>query len=106
MTEYIEREKLLLALKECQNTLIETYGENDAYVRCLESVFIGIERAPAADVRPVVVCADCEHNNHCLTQEFVDDCGKMPLDRNTFFCADAKAAPPIIPEEEENRDAE
>lgn len=43
-----------------------------------------------ADVRPVVVCADCEHNNHCLTQEFVDDCGKIPLDRNTFFCADGE----------------
>ena len=45
---------------------------------------------PAADVRPVVVCADCEYNNHCLTQEFVDDCGKIPLDRNTFFCADGE----------------
>jgi len=42
------------------------------------------------DVRPVVVCTDCEHNNHCLTQEFVDDCGKIPLDRNTFFCADGE----------------
>lgn len=49
-----------------------------------------IKSIPAADVRPVVVCANCEHNNHCLTQEFVDDCGKIPLDRNTFFCADGE----------------
>lgn len=54
MSEYIEREKLLLALKEWQNKLIGTYGKNDEYVRCLESVFIGIEDVPAADVRPVV----------------------------------------------------
>ena len=44
----------------------------------------------AADVRPVTVCTNCEHNNHCLTQEFVEDCGKIPLDRNTFFCADGE----------------
>lgn len=43
-----------------------------------------------ADVRPVVVCANCEHNNYCLTQEFVEDCGKIPLDRSTFFCADGE----------------
>ena len=67
MAEYIEREKLLLALNEWQKTLIKTYCENDEYVRCLESVFIGIESAPAADVRPVVLCRDCKHNyNTCL----------------------------------------
>jgi NADPH-dependent 2,4-dienoyl-CoA reductase/sulfur reductase-like enzyme len=53
VAEYIEREKLTKALKIWQNILIEEYGENDEYVRCLESVFIGIENAPAADVRPV-----------------------------------------------------
>ena len=54
MAEYIDRDKLRLALKEWQNTLIETYGENDEYVRCIDSVLLGIENAPAADVRPVV----------------------------------------------------
>lgn len=49
-----------------------------------------VTRLLSLDVRPVVTCADCEHNNHCLTQEFVDDCGKIPLDRSTFFCADGK----------------
>lgn len=49
-----------------------------------------VTRLLSLDVRPVVTCADCEHNNHCLTQEFVDDCGKIPLDRNTFFCADGE----------------
>ena len=45
-----------------------------------------------ADVRPVVVCADCKHNNACLTQAFVEDESRVPFDRNTFFCADGKRA--------------
>jgi len=49
-----------------------------------------VTRLLSLDARPVVTCADCEHNNHCLTQSFVDDCGKIPLDRNTFFCADGE----------------
>lgn len=55
-------------------------------------VMSGFDRIPAADVRPVVVCANCEYNNACLTQAFVEDCGKIPLDRNTFFCADGERA--------------
>lgn len=47
---------------------------------------------PAADVRPVVVCADCKHNNACLTQAFVEDASRLPFDRSTFFCADGKRA--------------
>ena len=75
--EYIEREK---AIDACFD------GWNNNAHDCAEN----IRSIPAADVRPVVTCADCEHNNHCLTQEFVDDCGKIPLDRNTFFCADGE----------------
>lgn len=67
MSEYIEREKLSLSLKEWQNTLIETYGKNDEYVRCIESVLIGIESAPAADVRPVVLCRDCVNYGEMLS---------------------------------------
>lgn len=47
---------------------------------------------PVADVRPVVTCADCKHNNACLTQAFVEDASRAPFDRNTFFCADGKRA--------------
>ena len=54
MDEYIEREKLVQALTEWQTTLTETYGKNDEYVRCLDSVLLGIDNIPAADVRPVV----------------------------------------------------
>ena len=54
MAEYIEREKLAKALEIWQNTLIEIYGEDDEYVRCLNSVLFSVDNAPAADVRPVV----------------------------------------------------
>lgn len=73
--EYIEREAALSAQDKSMN---------------LKEMRERLKRIPAADVREVIVCADCEHNNHCLTQEFVDDCGKIPLDRNTFFCADGE----------------
>ena len=59
-------------------------GENDCQVVAF------LRSIPAADVRPVVTCAECQHNNACLTQAFVEDCGKIPLDRNTFFCADGE----------------
>lgn len=75
MTKYISRE-----------AAIEAVSKNDYEGYATWAV----KTIPAADVRPVVVCANCEHNNHCLTQEFVDDCGKIPLDRNTFFCADGE----------------
>ena len=87
MSEYIEREaiqKRLNRIVEVNNLRTDLAWFTPYGVKAL------IEEIPAADVRPVVVCANCEHNNRCLTQEFVDDCGKIPLDRNTFFCADGE----------------
>lgn len=51
-------------------------------------------------VPQIVHCRECEYNNHCLTQEFVEDASKIPFDKNTWFCADAKVAPTIIPAED------
>ncbi len=69
MAEYIEREKLSKAFEIWQNTLIENYGENDEYVGCLDSVLLGVESIPAADVRTVVLCKDCK----CYRQSsFID----------------------------------
>ena len=73
MSDYISREKLLLALKEWQNTLIETYGKNDEYVGCIDCVFFGIENTPAADVRPVVLCRDCLHYEMGVCLKIYDD---------------------------------
>lgn len=65
--------------RRIQVTLRQILESNDAKYR-------------AADVRPVVTCADCKHNNACLTQAFVEDESKVPFDRNIFFCADGKRA--------------
>ena len=86
--EYIEREAALSF--PFANGQYDHENADPHFINGCESYREWLETIPAADVRPVVVCANCEHNNHCLTQEFVDDCGKIPLDRNTFFCADGE----------------
>lgn len=80
MSEYIKREDAAEA--------VEGWGPNDL----TEAILADIKTIPAADVRPVVVCADCKHNNACLTQAFVEDASRLPFDRSTFFCADGKRA--------------
>ena len=51
-------------------------------------------------VPQIVHCCECEYNNHCLTQEFVEGESRIPFDKNTWFCADSKAAPAILSAEE------
>ena len=71
---------------------VDAYTTEDG--RCIGTNYwrpiVGCHNVKDYDVRPVIVCAKCRNNNHCLTQAFVDDCGKIPLDRNTFFCADGE----------------
>lgn len=83
MNDYIDREEALLEIEEWADTFCEC-----DYV--WPHVIKSIKELPAADVRPVVTCADCEYNNACLTQAFVEDASKVPFDRNTFFCSDGK----------------
>lgn len=40
-------------LKEWRNWIAETYGENDDYVLCLDTVLMKLDDAPTADVEPV-----------------------------------------------------
>ena len=77
MAEYIEREAAIDA----------TYA-----LHFKDLIQEALRNIPAADVRPVVTCADCKHNNACLTQAFVEEASRVPFDRNTFFCADGKRA--------------
>jgi len=84
MAEYIEREAAL----SCFHDWIDWRG--DVHTPDEMEEYRALESLPAADVRPVVTCAECQHNNACLTQAFVEDCGKIPLDRNTFFCSDGE----------------
>ena len=87
MSEYIEREaiqKRLNRIVEVNNLRTDLAWFTPYGVKAL------IEEIPAADVRPVVLCRDCKHNNACLTQAFVEEESKAPFDRNTFFCADGE----------------
>ena len=91
MAEYIEREAatayapLPKELREYQ-----TGNLDDAWDDGYDFAISQINAIPAADVRPVVTCAECKHNNACLTQAFIEDESRVPFDRNTFFCADGK----------------
>jgi rubrerythrin len=100
MAEYIEREKLAKALKIWQNTLIENYGENDEYVRCLDAVLLGVDNAPAADVAPVVRSRWREREDRyygwnvweCMNchEEFILEEG-TPVDNEYKFCPNCGA---------------
>lgn len=54
MSEYIEREAALDIVNGWRDQLIPTYGKNDEYVKCLETVAEHLESLIAANVRPVV----------------------------------------------------
>lgn len=53
MAKYIEREAALDIVNGWREQLIPTYGENDEYVKCLETVAEHLESLHAADVVPV-----------------------------------------------------
>lgn len=80
MSDYIEREALLYQLAK-QTTI-------DGQPRAIRRAAKIVADFPAADVRPVVLCRDCKHNNACLTQAFVEEESRAPFDRSAFFCAD------------------
>jgi len=92
MAEYINRNAALGIVNGWREQLIPTYGKNDEYVKCLETVAEHLETLPAADVRPVVLCRDCKwcHAGYC---EKYDDlipfgCANKPWE--DWFCADGK----------------
>ena len=58
MPRYIDADALTLKIDDWRVDLEETYGKNDEYVQCLESVLDMIEDAPTVDI---VRCAECEH---------------------------------------------
>lgn len=87
--EYIEREAALDAVNGWRDQLIPTYGKNDEYVKCLETVAEHLELLHAADVRPVrrgkridyqqgrwvyAKCSECE-TVHDVRSNFCPNCG-------------------------------
>ena len=91
MAEYIEREAALDVVNGWRDQLITTYGENDEYVKCLETVAENLESLLAADVREVVKAAwkridykPCGHDYECSA------CG-WKNDMETHFCPNCGA---------------
>ena len=81
--EYIEREAAL--------ALYEDDAVDMSVLKVPVPVIIqNLKDVPAADVRPVVRCADCKYNRHCFTQSFVRDESIISFDPDTWFCADGK----------------
>lgn len=80
MSEYIEREKIWPAL-------------NAACVPYNRATAKAIEDIPAADVRPVVTCADCKYNKREVTDLWGNDaiqCITGQTHGRNWFCADGK----------------
>ena len=99
MTDYISREAFAAEMKERQTEAgkwlrdakdHDTAVRADAVLSFLCEVKLTLDKLPAADVRPVITCGECKHNNACLTQAFVEEESRAPFDRNTFFCADGE----------------
>lgn len=72
-------------------------GIQHGHAVCLDAV----NDATVIFAPQIVHCCECEYNNHCLTQEFVEEASMIPFDKSTWFCADAKVAPNVIESEGE-----
>ena len=76
MSDYISREAICL-------TDFEIAMCNGDYKELCKMILDKIANAPAADVRPVVLCRDCVHRH-------VRDWPSCQGRRGDFFCADGK----------------
>lgn len=95
MSDYIEREAAIAVIygqhvggkDACENARPNTYGAD------LREIVADIEDIPAADVRPVVTCADCKYNTREVTDLFGNNaiqCITGLTHRRDWFCADGK----------------
>lgn len=90
---YIDRDAALNYQNEVEPCLCRNAHTGEVFSATRDDALVKyLEQIPAADVRPVVTCAECKHNNACLTQAFVEEASRVPFDRTTFFCADGKRA--------------
>ena len=89
MAEYIEREALLKSILELPPKMDEQgYGWLGR-----RGVWQVVSDFPAADVWPVVTCADCKYNVREVTDLFGNNaiqCITGLTHRRNWFCADGK----------------
>lgn len=87
MSDYIEREKAFDAV------LGQFCASSDETEAALNAAIEEIRAIPAADVRPVVTCADCKYNTREVTDLFGNNaiqCITGLTHRRDWFCADGK----------------
>lgn len=91
MTEYIEKQAALDIVNGWRDQLIPTYGKNDEYVKCLETVAEHLESLHAADARPVKhgkwitkidlegkiygICSNCGYKQYAWNLKYCPECG-------------------------------
>jgi len=81
-------------LKEWRNWIAETYGENDDYVLCLDTVLMKLDDAPTADADPVKHghWVEQEHEDWKWSKEYrCSECGQYrlvttPVGREWNYC--------------------
>jgi len=84
MADYIKREDILARFVPPEGVIVPMLNVS------VESIASLINSIPSADVRHVVTCDRCRYNNHCLTQEFVEDNSVVPFNSDVFFCSDGE----------------
>ena len=85
MSDYISREDSLKAIKE----MFRKSDMPDEWQSGVVDAYRLIEQIPAADVRPVVLCRDCEHWEYDVI--FADGWCRVKNQGNpNWFCADGK----------------
>lgn len=77
--EYITREAALDIVNGWREQLIQMYGENDEYVKCLETVAEHLYFIPAADVTPVVRGRWIEEFDGFIRSYTCSECGEYAL---------------------------
>ena len=81
MSDYIEREAAIAVIEEKQKELCPlgmysrhaVYGLDREKFDAWQEIIDALERIPAADVRPVVLCRDCRYyENDCGWCNYID----------------------------------
>lgn len=87
MGRYIKREDATEAVWRILNDMGISQKHND---RLVEEVDAVLDEYPAADVRPVVLCRDCEMASPCSDDRELYCTLNHCYKKKSYFCADGK----------------
>lgn len=86
MAEYIERDALMLRIKEIHCAECDSYNGVRCRACLVDDALDYIDSEPAADVAPVVHCKDCKH---LMFSDCYGECGaaRMGIVSPDDFCS-------------------